>query len=60
MSGKAIRESLGFLAVVASMVLVGLEIRQNTTVARAATRLAPDVRKNTTPNIERHATVLCG
>ena len=28
--------------------------------ARAATRLAPDVRKNTTPNIERHATVLSG
>ena len=30
MSGKAIRETLGFLAVVASMVFVGVEIRQNT------------------------------
>ena len=40
MSGKAIRETLGFLAVVASLVFVGLEIRQNTTVARAASRQA--------------------
>ncbi len=38
MSGKAIRETLGFLAVVASMVFVGLEIRQNTAVARAQAR----------------------
>ena len=37
MSGKAIRESLGFLAVVASMVFVGLEIQQNTKAVRAAT-----------------------
>ena len=36
MSGKAIRESLGFLAVVASMVFVGWEIRQNTTATKAA------------------------
>ena len=36
MSGKAIRETLGFLAVVAGLVFVGLEIRQNTLVARAA------------------------
>ena len=36
MSGKAIRETLGFLAVVASMVFVGLEIRQNTIASRAA------------------------
>ena len=35
MSGKAVRETLGFLAVVASLVFVGLEIRQNTQVARA-------------------------
>ncbi len=34
MSGKAIRETLGFLAVVASMVFVGMEIRQNTTALR--------------------------
>ena len=40
MSDKAIRETAGFLAVVASMVFVGMEIRQNTTVARAATRQA--------------------
>ena len=38
MSGKAIRETLGFLAVVASMVFVGLEIRQNTTAVESATR----------------------
>ena len=36
MSGKAVRETLGFLAVVAGLVFVGLEIRQNTLVARAA------------------------
>ena len=37
MSGKVIRETLGFLAVVASMVFVGLEIRQNTRAVRGAT-----------------------
>ena len=36
MSGKAIRETLGFLAVVASMIFVGWEIRQNTVAARSA------------------------
>ena len=36
MSGKAIRETLGFLAVVASLVFVGLEVRQNTVAARSA------------------------
>ena len=36
MSGKAIRETLGFLAVVAGLVFVGLEIRQNTIAARSA------------------------
>ena len=35
MSGKAIRETLGFLAVVAGLVFVGLEIRQNNAIARA-------------------------
>ncbi len=40
MSGKAVRETIGFLAVVAGLVFVGLEIRQGTTVARAATRQA--------------------
>ena len=38
MSGKDIRESVGLLLVVASMVFVGLEIRQNTAVARGQTR----------------------
>ena len=38
MSGKAIRETLGFLAVLAGLVFVGMEIRQNTAVARAQTR----------------------
>ena len=38
MSGKAIRETLGFMAVVASLVFVGMEIRQNTAIARAQTR----------------------
>ena len=36
MSGKSVRETLGFLAVVAGLVFVGMEIRQNTIVARAA------------------------
>jgi hypothetical protein len=36
MSGKAVRETVGFLAVVASMVFVGLEIRASNTQARAA------------------------
>ena len=35
MSGKAVRETLGFLGVMASLVFVGFEIRQNTAVARA-------------------------
>jgi hypothetical protein len=39
MSGKAVRETLGFLAVVAGLVFVGLEIRQNTQVARGQTRI---------------------
>jgi hypothetical protein len=38
MRGKELRETVGLLLVVASMVFVGLEIQQNTTVARAATR----------------------
>ncbi len=36
MSGKAIRETLGFLAVIASMVFVGLQIQQSNVQARAA------------------------
>ncbi len=36
MSGKAVRESIGFVGVVASLVFVGLEVRQNTVSARAA------------------------
>jgi len=38
MSGKALRDTVGFLGVVASLVFVGLEIRQNTAVARGQTR----------------------
>lgn len=37
-SGEAIRETVGIIGVVASLVFVGLEIRQNTTVARGQTR----------------------
>ena len=40
MSGKTIRETLGFLAVLAGLVFVGMEIRQNNVHARAATRQA--------------------
>ena len=40
MSGKAVRETLGFLAVVAGLVFVGLEIRQNNRIASASTRQA--------------------
>lgn len=36
MSGKTIRETLGFLGVIASLIFVGLEIHQNTLAARAA------------------------
>ena len=36
MSGKDIRDSVGLLLVVASMVFVGFEIRQNTIAARSA------------------------
>jgi hypothetical protein len=38
MSGQAIRESVAALGVVASLVFVGLEIRQNTAVARGQAR----------------------
>jgi hypothetical protein len=37
MSGKAVREILGFLAVVAGLVFVGMEIRQNSLSVQAAT-----------------------
>jgi hypothetical protein len=40
MSGKALQETLGFLAVVAGLVFVGLELRQSNVQARAATRQA--------------------
>ncbi len=36
MSGKAIRETAGFLGVMASLIFVGLEIHQNTLASRAA------------------------
>jgi hypothetical protein len=36
LSGKAIRETLGFLGVIASLAFVGAEISQNTVAARAA------------------------
>jgi hypothetical protein len=38
MSGKAVRETLAALGVIASLVFVGAEIRQNTAVARGQTR----------------------
>ena len=38
MSGKAIRETLAALGVVASLVFVGLEITQNTDIVKAQTR----------------------
>ena len=40
MSGKAIRETLGVLAVVAGLVFVGMEIRQNNVIARGEARQA--------------------
>lgn len=40
MSGKAVRETFGFLAVVAGLVFVGFEIRQNTQAVRATTTQA--------------------
>ena len=38
MTRKTIRETVGFLGVVASLLFVGLEIRQNTAVARGQAR----------------------
>jgi predicted secreted acid phosphatase len=38
MSGKEVRESVGLLLVVASLVFVGMQIRQSTMVARAQSR----------------------
>jgi len=38
MSSKAVRETVGFLGGVASLVFVGLEIRQNTATARGQAR----------------------
>ena len=35
MSGKTVREGIGFLGVVGSLIFVGLEVRQNTLAARA-------------------------
>jgi len=40
MSGKAVRETLAALGVIASMVFVGLEIQQNTRAIRGQTRQA--------------------
>lgn len=40
MSKQALRETIGFLGVVSSLVFVGLEIRQNNAIARAQTRQA--------------------
>ena len=40
MSGRAVRETLGFLAVVAGLVFVGVEIRQNNSLARGQARQA--------------------
>jgi len=40
MSGKAVRETLAALGVIASLVFVGTEIRQNTTATRSATQNA--------------------
>lgn len=36
MSRKAIRETLGFVGVIASLIFIGLEIHQNTLASRAA------------------------
>ena len=40
MSWSAVRETLGFVSVVAGLLFVGVEIHQNTAIARAATRQA--------------------
>ena len=40
MSGSTVRETLGFISVVAGLVFVGVEIHQNTAIVRAATRQA--------------------
>ncbi len=40
MSKQALRETIGFLGVVSSLLFVGLELRQNNAIARAQTRQA--------------------
>ena len=54
MSGKAIRETLGFLAVVAGLVFVGIEIRQNTEaqLAQAAAQRASAYQSWVSQNME--------
>jgi len=44
MSGRAVRETLAFVGVMASLIFVGLEIRQNTIVAKAAAYQAHGIR----------------
>ena len=36
MKGEKVREAIGFLGVIASLIFVGLEVRQNTVATRAA------------------------
>jgi len=40
MTSASVRETVGFLGVVASLLFVGMEIHQNNTIARAQTRQA--------------------
>lgn len=54
MAGKAVRETLGFLAVVAGLVFVGLELRQNTDMMRSQTRSEVTQSILTLIEMERH------
>jgi hypothetical protein len=62
MSGKAIRETLGFLAVVTSLVFVGMEIRQNTAVARGQARrnLRPSIKNGWCSWAKTRVGTICG
>ena len=54
MSGKSVRETFGFLAVVAGLVFVGMELDQNTGMMRSQTRSEVTQSILTLIEMERH------
>lgn len=54
MSGKSVREALGVIGIVASLVFVGLEIRQNNRLAQAAAYQAIGIASATAWDSQAH------